>query len=294
MFDLKSKLRKTREGFVAPLKKIFNRGPALSEEDKEAVEALLIGADVGVEACDRIMERLRESSVDIEHQSFLREELLELLSESEHPPTGDVVRPKAVIVIGVNGTGKTTSIAKLAYHHKQQGKKVILAASDTFRAAATEQLSIWADRLGVDIISHKSGGDPAAVAFDACNAAKARDGDYVIIDTAGRLHTKVNLIEELKKIKRVCEKVLAPEAVETYLVLDATLGQNSLQQAREFTRNLGTAGIILTKLDSTAKGGIVVAIKQSLGIPVKYIGAGETVEDFAEFSAEEFVDALLE
>ena len=294
MFDLKAKLRKTRDGFINPFKNIFNRQDKLSEEDRDSIEELLLGADIGVEACDKIMERLAENREKIDYREFLRTELLDLLSDSEAPPppaTSDSL--KAIVVIGVNGTGKTTSIAKLANYYTQKGKKVILAASDTFRAAASEQLAIWAERLGVEIIAHRSGGDPAAVAFDACSAARARNADYVIIDTAGRLHTKVNLMEELKKIKRVCEKVLEPGAVDTYLTLDATLGQNSLQQARQFTANLGTDGIILTKLDSTAKGGIIIAIRQSLGLPVKFIGAGETVEDFDEFSPEKFVEALL-
>jgi fused signal recognition particle receptor len=294
MFDLKAKLRKTRDGFVNPFRKIFSRQAALTGADRDAVEELLLGADIGIEACEKIMERLADNRIAIDYREFLKTELLELLSDE--PTSAPEAAPKsleAIVVIGVNGTGKTTSIAKLAYYYQQRGKQVILAASDTFRAAASEQLAIWAERLGIDIITHQSGGDPAAVAFDACSAARARKADYVIIDTAGRLHTKVNLMEELKKIKRVCEKVLGPGAVRTYLTLDATLGQNSLQQARQFTENLGTDGIILTKLDSTAKGGIVIAIRQSLGLPVKFIGAGETVEDFDEFSPERFVEALL-
>jgi fused signal recognition particle receptor len=293
MFNLKSKLRKTRDGFVDPLKKIFNKTKTLSEEDREGIEALLLGADVGVEACDRIMESLRENREDIDYREFLSGEFLKILTEDEQPQADSADGPMALIVIGVNGTGKTTSIAKLAQFYKSKGKKVILAASDTFRAAAGDQLSIWAHRLGVEIVAHQSGGDPAAVAFDACTAAKSRGADFVIIDTAGRLHTKVNLMEELKKIRRVSEKVLGTDAVSCYLTLDATLGQNSLQQAREFTKNMGTDGIILTKLDSTAKGGIVIAIKQSLGIPVKFIAAGEQVDDFTEFSPKDFVDALL-
>jgi fused signal recognition particle receptor len=170
---------------------------------------------------------------------------------------------------------------------------VLLAAGDTFRAAARDQLTLWGDRLELEVIGHKEGGDPAAVAFDACTAAKARGTDYVIVDTAGRLHTRVNLMEELKKIRRACEKVLGPEAVETYLTLDATLGQNSLHQAREFSSALDANGIILTKLDSTAKGGIVIAIKQTLGVPVRYLGAGESVDDFSVFDPAEFVEALL-
>ncbi len=293
MFDLKARLKKTREGFVSPLKKVFQRGTKLSLEDHEAVEELLIGSDMGVEACDRIMDALKsEKNID-DYHSFLRDEFTELLAEDENAGSTTTTAPRAILIIGVNGVGKTTSIAKLANHYKGQGKSVVLAAGDTFRAAAVEQLSTWAGRIGVEMIGHKDGGDPAAVAFDACSAAKSRGADYVIIDTAGRLHTRVNLMEELKKIRRVCEKVLGPESVDSYLVLDATLGQNSLHQAREFTRSLDTNGIILTKLDSTAKGGIVIAIRQSLGIPVRFIGVGEGMDDFAPFSASEFIDALL-
>jgi fused signal recognition particle receptor len=250
---------------------------------------------VGVEACDRIVDQLEEGNKGSDHLEFLRAEFLQLLAESGDENAPAVERPstRAVVVIGVNGVGKTTSIAKLAHHYKQSGETVLLAACDTFRAAAADQLGIWADRLGVDIIRHQDGGDPGAVAFDACSAGKARGTDVVIIDTAGRLHTRVNLMGELKKIKRVCEKVLGEAAVETYLTLDATLGQNSLVQAAEFTKALDVDGIILTKLDSTAKGGIVIAIKQTLGIPVKYICVGENLDDFSVFSAEDFIDALL-
>jgi fused signal recognition particle receptor len=293
MFDLKARLKKTRDGFVSPLKKVFQRGAKLTLEDYEAVEELLIGSDMGVEACDRIMDALKsEKNID-DYHSFLRKEFSELLKEGESNDPADAATPRALLIIGVNGVGKTTSIAKLANHFKGQGKSVILAAGDTFRAAARDQLSIWADRLGIEMIGHKDGGDPAAVAFDACAAAKSRGVDYVIIDTAGRLHTRVNLMEELKKIHRVCEKILGADSVEVYLALDATFGQNSLQQAREFTRSLDTDGIILTKLDSTAKGGIVIAIRQSLGIPVRFIGVGEGMDDFAPFSPSEFIDAIL-
>lgn len=293
MFNLKAKLQKTRDSLVNPLKAIFSSGQKLSAEDEDAVEELLIGADVGLDATDRIMDLLREGEGSSDHREFLRAEFLELLGAGEETVPGAAKSPRAIIVIGVNGVGKTTSIAKLAHLLKGQGKSVLLAACDTFRAAAADQLGIWAERLGVDIIRHRDGSDPGAVAFDACSAGQARGVDVVIIDTAGRLHTRVNLMEELKKIKRVCVKALGEDAVETYLALDATLGQNSLVQAREFTKSLGADGIILTKLDSTAKGGIVIAIKQSLGIPVRYIGVGEQLDDFAEFSAEEFVDALL-
>jgi fused signal recognition particle receptor len=293
MFDLKARLKKAREGFVSPLKQVFQRRPRLTLEDEEKVEELLIGSDMGVEACDRIMDALKAQKDLDDYQGFLRKEFMDLLSADEGLQSRDLPSPRAVIVIGVNGVGKTTSIAKLAHYHKQRGQTVILAAGDTFRAAAQDQLSRWAERLNLEMIGHKQGGDPAAVAFDACTAAKSRGADLVIIDTAGRLHTRVNLMEELKKIRRVCERVLGSDAVDTYLTLDATLGQNSLQQAREFARSLDTSGIILTKLDSTAKGGIVIAIRRSLGIPVRFIGVGEGLDDFAPFSPADFVDALL-
>ena len=257
------------------------------------VEELLLSADIGVEACDRIMDMMRETDKNTDHRVYLHQQFLELLGGPEPPVETGAGGIRAIVVVGVNGVGKTTSIAKLSQFFKSKGKLVILAACDTFRAAAAEQLGVWADRVGVEMVRHREGGDPGAVAFDACSAGKARNADVVIVDTAGRLHTRVNLMEELKKIKRVCEKVLGPEAVETLLVLDATLGQNSLIQAAEFTKRLQVDGIILTKLDSTAKGGIVIAIKQTLDIPVRYIGVGEQLDDFGPFSAEEFVDALL-
>jgi fused signal recognition particle receptor len=293
MFNLKEKLQKTRENFVNPLKKIFQRGGGLSDDDEYELEELLLSADIGVDACDRIVEVLRESGHESDYRERLRREFLDLLGDEADAPRDNVTGTRAIVVIGVNGVGKTTSIAKLANFFKERGESVVLAACDTFRAAAVDQLRVWADRVGVDLIQHQAGGDPGAVAFDACNAAKARGTDVVVIDTAGRLHTRVNLMEELKKIKRVCEKVLGPNSVETLLVLDANLGQNSLIQATEFTKALGTDGIILTKLDSTARGGIVIAIKQSLGIPVRYIGVGEQIDDFDSFSADTFVEALL-
>ena len=293
MFNLKEKLQKTRENFVNPLKKIFQRGGGLSDDDEYELEELLLSADIGVDACDRIVEVLRESGHESDYRERLRREFLDLLGDEADARRDNVTGTRAIVVIGVNGVGKTTSIAKLANFFKERGEAVVLAACDTFRAAAVDQLRVWADRVGVDLIQHQAGGDPAAVAFDACNAAKARGTDVVVIDTAGRLHTRVNLMEELKKIKRVCEKVLGPDSVETLLVLDANLGQNSLIQATEFTKALGTDGIILTKLDSTARGGIVIAIKQSLGIPVRYIGVGEQIDDFDSFSADTFVEALL-
>jgi fused signal recognition particle receptor len=293
MFDLKAKLQKTRDSLVNPLKNLFQSGGGLTVDDEDAVEELLLGADVGYEATERVMDRLRESGEGRDYREFLRQEFRALLGAEGSASSPARPSPRAIVVIGVNGVGKTTSIAKLAHLLKQRGEHVLLAACDTFRAAAADQLAVWAQRVGVDMIRHSEGGDPGAVAFDACNAARSRGADVVVVDTAGRLHTRVNLMEELKKIKRVCAKVLGEDAVETCLVLDATLGQNSLVQASEFTRHLGADGIILTKLDSTARGGIVIAIRQSLGTPVRYIGVGETLDDFAEFDADAFVDALL-
>jgi len=240
---------------------------------------------------DRALAVLRERG-GADYRAALRDIFLDILAGGETAPK-DAARPRAVLVVGVNGVGKTTSIGKLAFHLKSRGQRVLLAACDTFRAAASDQLRIWADRAGIEMVRHAEGSDPAAVAFDACSAARSRDVDVVVVDTAGRLHTRANLMEELAKIRRVCERALGEGAVTTLLVLDANLGQNSLAQAQEFTRRLPTDGIILTKLDSTAKGGIVIAVKETLGIPVRYIGVGEGIEDFAEFSAPEFVDALL-
>jgi fused signal recognition particle receptor len=291
MFDLKAKLRRARESLLDPLARVFQRAPVLGAAEADEIEALLLAADLGVDATERAVAALRERGGE-DPRATLRALFLEILGDTaagRAPRT----RPRAVIVVGINGVGKTTSIGKLAFHLEQRGERVLLAACDTFRAAAADQLGIWAGRVGVDMIRHDEGTDPAAVAFDACEAARARGIDTVIVDTAGRLHTRVNLMEELAKIKRVCERVLGEQAVEVLLVLDANLGQNSLAQAREFTARLASDGIILTKLDSTARGGIVIAIRQTLGVPVRYIGVGESLEDFGEFSAEAFVDALI-
>ncbi len=290
MLDLKAKLKRARESLLAPLANVFQRAGGVRAVDRDELEALLLQADVGVDAVERLVDALaREGGAD--PRATLRARFLEILTEGEHR----VVRakPRAIVVVGINGVGKTTTTAKLAKFLMSRGETVLLAACDTFRAAAVEQLAIWADRVGVEMIRHQEGSDPGAVAFDACSAAKARTLDVVVVDTAGRLHTRVNLMEELAKVQRVCERALGSAAVETLLVLDANLGQNSLVQAREFAARLRLDGVILTKLDSTAKGGIVLAIKDTLRVPIRFVGVGEGVDDFAEFHAESFVDALL-
>ncbi|HEX5133417.1 MAG TPA: signal recognition particle-docking protein FtsY [Candidatus Krumholzibacteria bacterium] len=291
MFNLKAKLRRARESLASPLARVFQRSASLGAADIDEIEALLLSADVGVDATDRAVAALRERGAS-DYRVALRDIFLDILGDGA-PAAAPPPRPHAIIVVGINGVGKTTSIGKLAYFLKGRGERVLMAACDTFRAAAADQLGIWAERAGVDMIRHDEGTDPAAVAFDACEAARARGIDTVIIDTAGRLHTRVNLMEELAKVRRVCERALGADAVSVLLVLDANLGQNSLVQAREFTRRMETSGIVLTKLDSTARGGIVIAIKQTLGIPVRYIGVGEGLDDFGEFSPAEFVDALV-
>jgi fused signal recognition particle receptor len=287
--DLKAKLKRARESLLAPLANAFQRAPDARSLDLDEIETVLIQADVGVEATERIVRSLRERGGD--PRAALRERFLDILRAGDGARTRASAKPRAIVVVGVNGVGKTTSTAKLAHFLKSRGQSVLLAACDTFRAAATDQLAIWADRVGVEMIRHKEGGDPGAV--DACSAAQARGLDVVVADTAGRLHTRVNLMDELAKVQRVCERALGEDAVETLLVLDANLGQNSLVQAREFARHLSLDGVVLTKLDSTAKGGIVIAVKEALGVPIRYVGVGEGLDDFTEFVPEAFVDALL-
>jgi fused signal recognition particle receptor len=292
MFDLKAKLKRARESFLAPLANVLQRASGSRAIDVDELEALLLQADVGVEATESIVQALSRSGGD-DPRATLRARFLDILRTSDETRARQRAKPRALLIVGINGVGKTTSVAKLAHYLKSSGESVLLAACDTFRAAAVDQLGIWADRVGVEMIRHKEGSDPGAVAFDACEAAKARCTDAVIVDTAGRLHTRVNLMEELAKVQRVCVRALGEGAVETLLVLDANLGQNSLAQAREFATRLKLDGVILTKLDSTAKGGIVVAVKQTLGVPIRYVGVGESLDDFTEFVPEEFVDALL-
>ena len=289
MLDLKSKLKRARENLLSPLNKVFQRAGA-SAIDIDELEALLLQADVGVETTERVVETLKKEG-GADPRAVLRQRFLEILADKT--PAVVTAKPRAIVVVGINGVGKTTSTAKLAYYLKSRGQTVLLAAADTFRAAAVDQLAIWSDRVGVELVRHHDGTDPGAVAYDACEAAKSRGLDVVVVDTAGRLHTRTNLMDELAKVRRVCERALGEGAVETLLVLDANLGQNSLAQAHEFAARMRIDGFILTKLDSTAKGGIVIAVKEALKVPIRYVGVGEGLDDFAEFDASSFVDALL-
>lgn len=284
---------------MAPrLTSIFKGSPTIEEALWEGIEELLVQSDVGVKATTEIIENLRD---EVERQrienpaalpELLKEQLVTILSR-EQGPVAHEPRLHVYLIVGVNGTGKTTTIAKMAERAKRAGRKVLLAAADTYRAAAIEQLSIWADRVEVDMVKHQRGSDAAAVVYDSIQAAKARGADVILVDTAGRLHTQINLMEELKKIKRVAERE-APEAkVETLLVIDATTGQNGLSQARLFNEALKIDGVILTKLDGTAKGGIVIAIQEELGLPVRLVGVGEHLDDIMDFDPSEFVGALL-
>lgn len=295
---LKTGIAKTKKNIVERVESILlNR--AIDDDVVEEIEEVLITSDIGVEAADKIIGILREkvkaceikNSDDV--KAHLRKEMSALLGKSQ-PLVVFGEKPFVILAAGVNGVGKTTTIGKLALRFISEGNSVVLAAADTFRAAAIEQLEIWADRTGAEIIKHRSGSDPAAVAFDAVEAAKARGIDVVIIDTAGRLHTKSQLMDELKKINRVIKKSLPDAPHEILLVVDATTGQNALVQARIFSEAVGVTGVALTKLDGTAKGGIIFAIKKELGIPVKLIGIGEGVDDLKDFDPEDFVTALFE
>ncbi len=298
-FDkLKAGLSKTKDALFGKVKDLFINMREVDEDLFDELEEILITADVGVGATEEILEKLRYAvkSQKITESELVYEELKKIIAEMiGESGTLDLSTPLSVIlVIGVNGVGKTTSIAKIANNLKADGKKVVLAAADTFRAAAIDQLQIWADRIGVDIIKHTEGSDPAAVVFDAVNAAKSKKADVLIVDTAGRLHNKKNLMDELAKINRVISREAPDSARETLLVLDATTGQNAVIQAKEFKNAAEITGLILTKLDGTAKGGIVISIKKELGIPVKYIGVGEKADDMQPFVADDFVRALFE
>lgn len=299
-FDkLKSGLSKTRESISEQVNNVFSVFVKVDDELFENLEEALIMADIGVETTEYIIETLRENVKQkrITDGNLVKEELKNIISDilSEQNTSVDISnKPAVILIIGVNGVGKTTSIGKIASHYKAQGKKVMLAAADTFRAAAIDQLDIWAERSDCDIIKHQENSDPAAVIFDACSAAKARGTDVLICDTAGRLHNKKNLMAELAKINRVIERELPESSRETLLVLDATTGQNAVSQAKLFGETADITGIILTKLDGTAKGGIVISIAKEQNLPVKFIGVGEGIDDLQEFSAADFAKALFD
>lgn len=293
-FDIfRKSVKKTKQSLSLELDSFSGK---ITFDTLEELEEILILADVGVttagKICSRLGERIKRRNID---STELRENLCEIVTELMEPdePLVTETKPSVVLVVGVNGVGKTTSIGKLAYWLQGQGKKVLLGAADTFRAAAGEQLGAWAERVGCQMIKHAEGADPAAVVYDSITAAKARNVDVLICDTAGRLHTKKNLMEELAKIDRVLEREAPGCSRETLLVLDATTGQNGLNQAREFAAACGVTGIILTKLDGTAKGGVAIAIRDQLGLPIKFVGTGESIGDLTPFSAAEFAQALL-
>ncbi len=296
---LKNGLAKTRNNIVSSIDSIFGAFSSIDEEFYEELEEILIMGDIGIRATEQIIEQLKSEvkKNHIKEPVDCREILIQTIKEQmqvEKDAYEFEDKQSVILVVGVNGVGKTTTIGKLASIYKEQGKKVLIAAADTFRAAASEQLEVWADRAGVDIITGKEGSDPASVIFDAVNAAKARNVDVLLCDTAGRLHNKKNLMEELKKIDRIIEREFPQAHKESLVVLDGATGQNALNQAREFKEATQITGIVLTKMDGTAKGGIAVAIQSELGVPVKFIGVGETICDLHRFNTEEFVDALFD
>ena len=297
-FDkLKTGLSKTRDNLTDKINEALNIAIAIDDDLYEELEEILIMSDIGmettIEIIDRLKEKIRKEKItDVaEVKPALKAVIAEMLTEGDYEDSDD--EKKVMLIIGVNGVGKTTSIGKLAAKNKKEGKKVLLAAADTFRAAAIDQLDIWSKRAGVDIVKHQEGSDPAAVVFDAASATKARNVDLLICDTAGRLHNKKNLMDELAKINRIIDRELGDIKKETLLVLDGTTGQNAVIQAKQFMESCPIDGIILTKLDGTAKGGVVISIKNTLNIPVKYIGIGEGVDDLQKFNAEEFAQAIL-
>ncbi len=296
---IESSLAKTRQGFFGRVGTLFQANE-LTDDTWDELEEILIQADLGINTALGVVQRLRERveservkrAADV--KALLKSELVGLLA---HPPASTVDEPRlltVVLIVGVNGSGKTTSIAKLARYYKTRGKKVVLAAADTFRAAAIDQLKIWGERTGVEVIAQGPGADPGAVVFDAIRASQeSRLADLLIIDTAGRLHTKYNLMKELEKVRAVCARQVHEAPHETLLVLDATTGQNAISQAKHFKEAVNITGIILTKLDGTAKGGIVFAIQEELGVPVRFVGTGEAADDFAEFDPQAFVQGIL-
>ena len=297
---LKSGVQKTRAGLVERLEDMLQGAKQIDADLLDQLESTLIGADIGVRTTEEILDRIRER-VDrklvgdaAELEGLIREHLLEILQSSERPMPRVAEPPAVILVVGVNGSGKTTTIGKLAQRFRGEQRSVLLCAADTFRAAAIEQLEVWGQRTNTDVIRQQQGADPSAVLFDALQAARARKTDYVIVDTAGRLQTKTNLMAELEKMRRTAGRVIPDAPHEVLLVLDATTGQNGLEQARKFTETSGVTGIVLTKLDGTAKGGIVIAIARELNIPIRYVGIGEKVDDLLPFDAEKFIASLFE
>jgi fused signal recognition particle receptor len=297
---MKEAVTRTRENLSERIEDAVAFTKEIDRSTLDDLEATLIGADLGTTTTHEILNKLRERADrkqirNVEElKRLLKEELLAILDQASARPVQKVDGvPEVILVVGVNGTGKTTTIGKLAQVFRSDGKNVLLCAADTFRAAAIEQLEVWGQRTGTEVIKTKAGGDPAAVLFDALQAATARHTDYVIVDTAGRLHTKANLMAELEKMRRTAQRIVPGAPHETLLVMDATTGQNGLQQARLFTQSAGVTGIVLTKLDGTAKGGVVVAITRELGVPVRYVGVGEKAGDLLPFNPKEFVDSLL-
>jgi fused signal recognition particle receptor len=297
---LKSGVQKTRAGLVTALEDALQGKKEIDADLLDELEYTLISADIGVRTTSEILENIRQrverhQLADAgELRYLIREQLLEILQASERAPARVAEPPAVVLVVGVNGAGKTTTIGKLAHRFKNEQRSVLLCAADTFRAAAIEQLEIWGDRTATQVIRQNAGSDPSAVLFDAVTAARARKVDYVIVDTAGRLQTKENLMAELEKMNRTAKKVIPDAPHEVLLVLDATTGQNGLEQARKFTESSGVTGIVLTKLDGTAKGGIVIAIARELNLPIRYVGVGEKVEDLLPFDGEKFIESLFE
>ena len=297
---MKEAVSRTRENLDERIEEAVSFSKEIDRNTLDDLEATLIGADLGATTTHEVLEKLREKAdrkqiknVD-ELKRLLKEELLSIMAAANSRPVQKVDgTPEVILVVGVNGTGKTTTIGKLSQVFRSQGKNVLMCAADTFRAAAIEQLEIWGQRTGTEVIKTKAGGDPAAVLFDALQAATARKTDFVIVDTAGRLHTKSNLMAELDKMRRTAQRIIPGAPHETLLVMDATTGQNGLQQARQFTDAAGVTGIVLTKLDGTAKGGVVVAISRELGLPVRYVGVGEKAGDLLPFDPKEFVDSLF-
>jgi len=295
---IKEGLRKTKESVINKMHKVVNSFTKIDEELFEQLEEAMIMGDMGVETSEEICTRLRKLIKErgVTDPAMIMELIQEIVSDMMGDDTGIDLsgKPAVIMVIGVNGAGKTTTIGKLCYQYKNQGKKVLVAAADTFRAAAIDQLQVWTERAGVDLIKHAEGSDPGAVVYDAIDAAKARNCDVLIIDTAGRLHNKKNLMDELAKINRIMESKAEECSREVLLVLDATTGQNAVNQAKLFSQTANITGIVLTKLDGTAKGGIVISIKNELGIPVKLIGVGEKIDDLQPFDSRSFVTALFE